>query len=440
MALQQGGAGSGYRDPMKAMTIKALQDRQKAAAAATAASLQAPATIASPWQGFQHLTGILGAEVTQNRADAAEGDARNRLATLMAQIDPNTGATQQQLADIGTLDPEFAKTEYARAMAAREAVANREDQQQAAADLQTGSQAFQGDQNDLNRQADIARQKLTDANADNRQEDAQRATVELARINADLDAQKTKTDAAAKVAGIGQEADARLAEGEKLGLTGDDLQRYAATGQMPLQQDKFNTPQGMEQLNKWNQQVGQYDSALNNFDRALNLTDQIPDALLGDLQLEGAKIVSQAGPMGVEFVMPLIQKLPGMQNVTAQQVNALMEYDRIVGLNAMTNMSQTLKGQSTDREMAAFLQRMAAGGMGREERKRMIANLMTAIKTDRDFTGLQLKSQGINVDPYVSPTQPQQQQAGPNAAAPAPDLSGASQAEIDEAIRRGPGK
>jgi hypothetical protein len=106
---------------MKAMTIKALQARQAAAAAATAKSMEVPAQIASPWQGVSHLAGILGSEYSQNKVDSAESDARNRLAALKAQINPETGATSQQLADIGQLDQDFADKEFARLAAAREA-------------------------------------------------------------------------------------------------------------------------------------------------------------------------------------------------------------------------------------------------------------------------------------------------------------------------------
>ena len=68
----------------------------------------------------------------------------------------------------------------------------------------------------------------------------------------------------------------------------------------------------------------------------------------------------------------------------------------------------------------------------------MIDNLMTAIKTDRDFTGVQLKSQGVNVDPYVSRTQPAPAAAEPAAAAP--DLSSAPQDDIDRDHQAGAGK
>jgi hypothetical protein len=88
------------------------------------------------------------------------------------------------------LDPEFANKEYERAMKQRFDIANREDQQQAATDLQTGQQTFTAgeneltrgataEQNDLNRQADVAKQKMADAAAAGRQDDQQAAAEEL---------------------------------------------------------------------------------------------------------------------------------------------------------------------------------------------------------------------------------------------------------------------
>ena len=313
--------------------------------------------ISDPMQGYAYLGNILASGVKEARAEYQGGAARDELAKIKAGVDWNKGPTGEQYAAMSTLDPEGADKIMQDWVNYRQDLEKQAKQQE----FQTGER--------------VAGQEFTTGERVGGQtfRSGERVAGETftAGQTEDTAAARHRTGGkepadgcrGAEAAGTGRDrqdcADDRgpQAEGQKLGLTGEALQRYAATGNMPLEQDRFNTPQGMEQLNKWNQQVGQYDGALHSFERAKQLTDEIPDALLGDLQLEASKILSSAGPLGLQYVMPLVQKLPGMQGVTAEQVQKLMEYDRIVGLNAMTTMSQTLKGQSTDREMAAFLQR-----------------------------------------------------------------------------------
>lgn len=121
--------GGGYRDPSKALSIKALQERQKLAADRLANANQTAEPMISPWQGAAQLGGVLSGIVGQRKADAAEGDARMRLSEIMAGIDPEKGATQQQYAEMRVLDPEMADRQYEAAMQERWKVANREDTQ-----------------------------------------------------------------------------------------------------------------------------------------------------------------------------------------------------------------------------------------------------------------------------------------------------------------------
>ena len=115
---------TGYRDPQKAMTLKALEERAKAAQAATAQSLQ-PTVIADPMQGVAGMMDVLGSKFSEGRADREVAAGRNELARLQAgitdyeHIDPNT------LAQIGTLDPEQQKFLVERMLT----IQNREDEQ-----------------------------------------------------------------------------------------------------------------------------------------------------------------------------------------------------------------------------------------------------------------------------------------------------------------------
>src|SRR5262245_41377749 len=99
---------SGYRDPLKAMSIKALQKRQEAAALAAAKAQEMPQQIANPWQGVAHLTGILGSEMREGQVGRALQEQQAGMNALMGQIDPATGATQAQIAAMGAFDPEVA--------------------------------------------------------------------------------------------------------------------------------------------------------------------------------------------------------------------------------------------------------------------------------------------------------------------------------------------
>ena len=164
----------------------ALEERQKEAALAAQKAAAVPEQIADPWQGMAHLAGVLAGGMQQNRADAAASSAREQLARLKAGFGPE-GPSQEQVAQVGILSPEDAKFYEEQAYKARD----REDQQRHAETLQTGQQTFThgenvdaaantATQNDLNRKADDARQRMQDAAAAGRQDDQQLAARELA--------------------------------------------------------------------------------------------------------------------------------------------------------------------------------------------------------------------------------------------------------------------
>ena len=150
-------AATGYRDPAKAMTLKALEARAKAAQDAVAQSMQ-PTVVADPLQGVAGLLSTLGSQMQEGRADRAVAQGRGELARLQAgitdysKIDPNT------LAQIGTLDPEAQRFLQERMLE----IQNREDEQGFRAGesqlerdqrqaLQTQQQDFTGGQNALQR-------------------------------------------------------------------------------------------------------------------------------------------------------------------------------------------------------------------------------------------------------------------------------------------------
>lgn len=125
-------------DPTGGKTIDALRARQLAL---QKAAPEAPAQIASPWQGAAYLANVFANSQQQKQAEAEEAAGRQRLAQLIGGIDMATGATPQQLADIGTLDPDMETKLFADAMAQRRAEANyRRDRADKLTDTQAANQ------------------------------------------------------------------------------------------------------------------------------------------------------------------------------------------------------------------------------------------------------------------------------------------------------------
>lgn len=93
-------------DPTGGLTIKALQDRRRALAEAQP---EAPAQIASPWQGAAFMANSFVNQLQQNRSEEAEKAGRAALAQAMMRQDPMTGELPPDaMATALALDPETA--------------------------------------------------------------------------------------------------------------------------------------------------------------------------------------------------------------------------------------------------------------------------------------------------------------------------------------------
>lgn len=187
-------AASGYRGPNKAMTVKALEARQKAADEALATSMQ-PTVVADPTQGIAGVLGVLGAQMGQGRADREASVGRADLASAMAGIDMDKGPDMATLAHIATRDPELAKSMYDQAMAARQATK-----------LQEGRQTFEHGENVLTREGTASESAKTREGEMTRLNDQQAATAEENRLKAEQDV------AAATTLAERQAAEKRLEE------------------------------------------------------------------------------------------------------------------------------------------------------------------------------------------------------------------------------------
>lgn len=112
-------------NPTEGLTIDALRARQMAL---QRAAPEAPAQIASPWQGAAYMANVFANSQQQKQAAAEEAAGRQKLAQLIGGIDMNAGATPQQLADIGSLDPDMETKLFADAMSARRQAATQAHQ------------------------------------------------------------------------------------------------------------------------------------------------------------------------------------------------------------------------------------------------------------------------------------------------------------------------
>ena len=98
-------ANSGYSDPLKAYSIKALEQRQRDTQAQIAAHQDDAASMATIPGGIGHVLGVIGDSMQQNRIDQATAAQRDMFAKTIAGMDPNN-PKPQDLANIATADPE----------------------------------------------------------------------------------------------------------------------------------------------------------------------------------------------------------------------------------------------------------------------------------------------------------------------------------------------
>jgi len=263
-----GASGPGAAAPGGGMTLDALMARQ------AALSKQQPqmTDMSSPWQGAGFVGQSLMHGLQEGRAERQATDARAALAQAMTQVNPETGEySPEAMATIAGLMPEQALKISADLVNARREdkraerthgwdVEGREDTQQAASDLSAQQQRNTAHENELNRAADLERQKMQDAQAAGNQQAQAEASQNLARLNAQLDEIKAGKDAtrsaaekaaepAQAAAKIGAETEARRTEALRLGLKegSDEFNNYVATGGSP-QHVKTETEQLSEKV------------------------------------------------------------------------------------------------------------------------------------------------------------------------------------------------
>jgi hypothetical protein len=232
---------SGYRAPAQTATLQALQDRQKMADAAAMDASKMTQPVSNVAQGAAYLTNILGAQADQARTQNQSFANRSALAGVLAQVDPNKGPTQDQIAQMYVRDPEGTSK-----------IMEMWDKHRQEMEKQTSQDVWQGGQNTQLQAAEAAKSAATDqaniqvgAGHDVASLGVSAATQAGEQKRAELQAQttlalpgvqgaETRTSKAAEQTGETQQKqaqmDQRYAEGQKLGLKGDVLSRFAAAG------------------------------------------------------------------------------------------------------------------------------------------------------------------------------------------------------------------
>lgn len=121
----------GSSDPSRAMSIKALEARAQALAAAQSKQ-ELPTSLPSPWQGASLVMNQAADAFTAKRADQAAAARRQDLANLMGGVGPE-GPNPQQLAGITSADPDIGKLYAQQAFQARQSAEQTQAQKEAAA-------------------------------------------------------------------------------------------------------------------------------------------------------------------------------------------------------------------------------------------------------------------------------------------------------------------
>jgi hypothetical protein len=120
----------GSSDPARAMSIKALEARAQALAAAQSKQ-EMPSSLPSPWQGASLVMNQAADAFAAKRADQAAAARRQELAGVMSGVGPE-GPNPGQLAQITGADPDLGKT-YLQQIAQQRAAAQQIQAQKEAA-------------------------------------------------------------------------------------------------------------------------------------------------------------------------------------------------------------------------------------------------------------------------------------------------------------------
>lgn len=334
-------ANASYSDPVRALTIKALEKRQADLAAAQAKE-ELPTSMPSPWQGLAHVAGSIGDAMQQSRIENAVAARRADLAKLISGVDPAKGPDPTQLAGIMGADPDLGTKYLEMAQRAREAEATRAGEMERLKLSEAGATGRTG-------MTTASSEKL----AAERIAAEQAAAAKLAENQSLLEQQKAEerrqaeADQAARTAAENEKN--RLAQAEQGQPEMVRMQKALNEGRITpadfeAWKRKQTMPSATDQKANLELKSGYIESA--------SALDQLREAdeLLGKGIYTGAGGGIQQG-IG-RWAPERVGKALGADPETTKRTE---RYNTIMNSEAISDMARRLKGATTEKEMAAFV-------------------------------------------------------------------------------------
>jgi len=397
MAIFASTTTSGYSDPMKAMTIKALEKRQ---ADMLAAQLKGgeitPENTQTPIQGVGHIFNQLGDQMREGRVEAAAAARRQELANVMSQFGPE-GPTTQQLAQVHSADPELGMKLAQQAFEARQSKAQQEFQGRENALTRGETQASRQQQGELSReQMGLTRSEgaLTRQQQLDLATQSQKSQFELAEAQRRFDAAQNDLTRAHQTGDKQMQIEAT----QKLETLKADLQLKQDAAKAQSDQGKvkrdvqggFLTPEEGAAALKPEPKPAAVKGLAEAKTAYTNHAQEIGN-------LERAKGLLDKGGINTG---PYAGAATGVANLSGgylgdkEKAQRTTDFNNIINAETIKRMSETLKGASTDFEMKKFIEVYNNPNASDEARRTALENLITAAKIGKDTHASSIKAFG----------------------------------------------
>jgi hypothetical protein len=440
----------GYSDALKAMSIKALEQRQKDLLAQQAAQQSDAATMATIPGGIGHVLGIVGDQMREGRNLQAIADQKQQLATIMAKHAAGADWSGTELGQIGMADPGLRDELLKQAYEARQKSAQYAHEDTA----QTSKQTFEGGQKEADRaltasgqkqQAELAREQMgvtKEEGAATRQTQmdlatqSQKANAEAAQAERDFKGAQAALDRANQDGTAQQKIDAQAALQEKqqvfelkkqaadqafkasqpqstVGQVGADVKSGIISPEVGAAAQQQMTAIPPAQVKAQTDAATTYRDHSQSLDKLLTARDLLnhPDGInVGPWA--GVKTGTTLGAADIPLVGGMVSDAA---KAKAQRTN---DFNSIVNEKAIKEMSTTLKGQSTDFEMQKFIDVMNNPGASPEQRRAGLDRLITAAQIDKGTHANALRQ--LRGDPGAIDAQLADAKKASGTAAPAP--------------------
>jgi hypothetical protein len=424
MAIFASTTTSGYSDPLKALSIKALEQRQKDLLAQQAQQTM-PDAIPTPIQGLAHVANQFADSLQQRRADTALAARRDQLAQVMAGIGPE-GPNAQQRAIITSADPELGKLFAQQVFEARQKAADRAQE----TELQKSKFGFEGGQltqrlgSEEKRASEVQagetgrlsmgitskeqQAALDRAAADEQLSSKQEHDAIMARLNAGLAAAQKEKDYAQQnnLADRAAKADQDITQ-FKADLTAQENRRSETfQAQSQTQAEKAKSTDLATKIAS--------DEKIAAAEAAAKAAQVKTGNIKGETESKNAYTQHAQEISNLERAQKYMNEgiytgtwagaKAGVTNVFEGMVGDKAKAQRTTNFNSIINadtikrMSETLKGASTDFEMRKFIEVYNNPNASDSERKTALDNLVTAAKISKGIHAEAVRKYGGNTD------------------------------------------